>query len=504
MITPETLKFARAHRGEDVTELALHAKPPAGVDLAQALDQIAGYAKARTKLPFWAVCDDVIYPPRVPMEQGSSQFTAQYKAAVAHRLVIGEGRGSLTPTQPTSLTDLTGGFGVDFSYMAAEFTHATYIERQAELCAIAEHNMRALGISNARVVNADSTAVLADLPEQTMIYVDPARRDAHGARTYAIADCTPDVLGLRDELLAKARFVMIKLSPMLDWRKTVQDFAGAVAEVHIVSVGNECKELLLVLDRARVAPGRGEIPATSAATTTAATVSTEAVSDAMPQQHPQHPRQRQQREPQPLRIYCVNDDDIVVFEKIGSRGRDGADGNWTWLDPVGGTRTPRSDRNVSQNGTDTNGSSDTATTADSAADSNTANTAAANNTNNDTPIRYLYEPNASLMKAGCFDAIARHFGVSQVGPNSHLFAAAEPLASFPGRAFRVNAITGMGKRELKTALSGIRQANVAVRNFPMTVAQVRKKLRLADGSDVYIFATTLAGARHALLICEKL
>ena len=479
MITPETLEFARAHRGENVTELALHAKPPTGVDLAQALDQIAGYAKARTKLPFWATCDDVIYPPRVPMEQCSSQFTAQYKAAVAHRLISGEGRGSLALTQPTSLTDLTGGFGVDFSYMADEFTHATYIERQADLCAIAEHNMRALGISNARVVNADSTAVLADLPEQTMIYVDPARRDAHGARTYAIADCTPDVLGLRDELLGRARFVMIKLSPMLDWRKTVQDFAGTVAEVHIVSTGNECKELLLVLDRARIASGRGDIPATPAAT-----VSTATVSDAMPQQHPQHPRQRQQqREPQPLRIYCVNDDDIVVFEEVGSRGRDGADGNWAWLDPVGGTRTSRSDRNVSQNGTDTNGSSIAA---------------------NDTPIRYLYEPNASLMKAGCFDAIARHFGVSQVGQNSHLFAAAEPLASFPGRAFRVNAITGMGKRELKTALAGIRQANVAVRNFPMTVAQVRKKLRLADGSDVYIFATTLAGARHALLICEKL
>ena len=438
MITPETLEFARAHRGEDVTELALHAKPPAGVDLAQALDQIAGYAKARTKLPFWAACDDVIYPPRVPMEQCSSQFTAQYKAAVAHRLIHDEGSGdasgSLAPTQPTSLADLTGGFGVDFSYMAAEFTHATYIERQANLCEIAEHNMRALGISNARVVNADSTAVLADLPEQTMIYVDPARRDAHGARAYAIADCTPDVLGLRDELLAKTRFVMIKLSPMLDWRKTVQDFAGAVAEVHIVSTGNECKELLLVLDRARVASAHGETPETPVSAASA-------------------------WRSQPPSIHCVNDEDVITFDSAEARDAY-ASGN------------DSGDRDIP--GAD------------------------------DTPIRYLYEPNASLMKAGCFDAIARHFGVSQVGPNSHLFAAAEPLASFPGRAFRVNAVTGMGKRELKTALAGIRQANVAVRNFPMTVAQVRKKLRLADGSDVYIFATTLAGARHALLICEKL
>ena len=247
-ISESTWAFIAKHRREDVRDVALHAKHDGDVDVPFALEQIAGWQRASLKLPDWASHDGLIFPPQVPMEQCSSQFTAQYKARLAQRLLAEE---AVDDDSPASLVDLTGGFGVDFSYMSRVFNRATYVEQQSILCDIARHNFPILGLDHAEVINDDSTAVLDTLGRVSMIFLDPARRDDHGSRTYAIADCMPDVLTLKDMLLAKAPTVMVKLSPMLDWHKTVADFAGAVHEVHIVSTGNECKELLLVLGRGR-------------------------------------------------------------------------------------------------------------------------------------------------------------------------------------------------------------------------------------------------------------
>lgn len=403
MISDETRAFVAAHRNEDVRDLALHAGHPDGVDLTLALEQIAGWQTARAKLPDWAAHDDVWYPPHLSMEQCSSQFTATYKEGIARRLAADV---SGLPS-PSTLVDLTGGFGVDFSYMARAFERAVYVERQSHLCAIAEHNVPALGLDHARIVNAHAEGYLDAMPESTLVFLDPARRDTHGARTYAIADCTPDVLGMLDRLLAKAHRVMVKLSPMLDWHKTVDDFAGHVAEVHIVSTGNECKELLLVVDRGM---------------------------HAAPQ------------------VICVNDAQVFAFSPSDA------------ADPMGsGVRT-------SPDGHE---------------------------------WRYLYEPNASIMKAGCFDALARAFNAQMIGPNSHLFVASEPIAGFPGRSFAVEGVSTMNKRELKAALDDLTHANIAVRNFPMPVAALRKKLKLKDGGNAYLFATTDGLGRHLVIRCRK-
>ena len=180
--------------------------------------------------------------------------------------------------------DLTGGFGVDFAFMAQAF-HTTlstqipaksfYVERNPQLCDLAQHNFPLLGLRNTEVVcsttedflntlctnkkasptgggleGAEASPTGGGLEGATIIYLDPARRDDHGGRTYGIADCTPNVLELRDTLLAKADYVLLKLSPMLDWRKAVSDLGeDYVSEVHIVSVHNECKELLIVLQK---------------------------------------------------------------------------------------------------------------------------------------------------------------------------------------------------------------------------------------------------------------
>lgn len=435
IMNDETREFVAMHRNEDVRELALKAKRVEGLDLPLALDQIAGWQIASKKLPQWASCEGIVYPPHISMEQCSSQFTAQYKSEIAQTLLapaatvrarvsdsaesvmqtaksafqLSDSPESDTLVAKRAMVDLTGGFGVDFSYLARGFSQATYVERQRHLCDLAEHNMAALGLDQARIVCGDGVEYLRQMGPVDFIYLDPARRDEHGSRTYAIEDCTPNVLELRDLLLAKSQCTLVKLSPMLDWRKAVADFDGTVREVHIVATGNECKELLLVLG------------------------------------------QQVHEEPSAPRVFCVNDNQRIDYDSAA----------YTQGLRIGGKPLPEAKN-------------------------------------------YLYEPNASIMKAGCFDLVEERFGVTQVGPSSHLFVSATPVADFPGRGFAIEAIGGMNKKDIKRLLNGTKQANIAVRNFPLTAPQLRKKLKLADGGPVYLFGTTMQGCDHVLLRTSKI
>ena len=388
-----TIDFIRVHAEADVRQLALQGTKNPEVDLTFALDQIAGRQKAKSKLPSWAAIDGMTYPPHLSMEQCSSEQTARYKASIA-------GKGAL-------VVDLTAGFGVDLAFISQSFQQAVHIERQAPLCAISSENYKLLGLNHIEVVCTDGIDYLHQLDHADLIFLDPARRDDHGARTYGIADCTPNVLELRDELLQKADRVMLKLSPMLDWRKAVEDL-GNVNEVHIVSVDNECKELLLILSK----------------------------------------------EEKPLKLFCVNNGQ--VFE--------GDQGDWL------------NERSIAEIRVPVPMSSQT----------------------------YLFEPNASIMKAGCFALLEQRYNVSQLDKNSHLFVSDSDISDFPGRRFVIEKTTSMNKRELKEALDGINRANITVRNFPLSVAELRKRLKLKDGGDHYLFATTVAGNQHQLFLCRKI
>lgn len=397
-----TAEFIREYRERDIRQLALQANRFPDVDMPYALDQIQGWQIARRKLPKWAACDGVIFPPHLSMEQCSSEPTAQYKLNLAMEWAERVGHAS-------RMTDLTGGFGVDFSFTSCAFAAATYVERNEQLCHIVEHNLPLLGLNNATVVCADAVEYLSTVEPQTMLFLDPARRDEHGAKTVMLADCTPDVVQLLPKLLEKSRFTMLKLSPMLDWHKAVDDLQGIVREVHIVSVGGECKELLLVL-------------------------STVVESE--------------------LKVYCA---DLSTASDTSSIF----------------VYTPGSSAPVANSKLKTQNS------------------------------KFVHEPNASIMKAGCFDELAAAYGVSPVSRNSHLFLSDEPVEGFPGRSFVVECVTTMNKSELRKALVGIEKANIATRNFPLTVAELRKRLKLKDGGDVYIFATTTAEGEHLLLISRK-
>lgn len=383
----DILEFARKHRNDDVNTLALKARAYPDVDMTLALQQIAGYRIAVDKLPLWAATDGIIYAPQLSMEQCSSQVTAQYKA----RLVDGD-----------SMVDLTGGLGVDFSFMARERASATYIERQEHLCEIARHNFKVLGL-NAQVVNGDGVEYLESMQPVDTIYIDPARRDKAGNRVFALSDCTPDVSQIASLMLKKSSTVIIKLSPMLDHR-SVALALPCVQQLHIVSTRGECKELLVVLKRDYA----GEVM-----------------------------------------VHCVNDDETMEFA-LGS------------------------EKNIAPTWNE-----------------------------NSTP-QFIFEPNASIMKAGAYNLLANKLGLSVVSVDSHLLVGDECDGNFPGRTFAVEAITTMNKKDVKQLMAGIDSANVAVRNFPLKAPELAKRLKVKDGGNMFIIGTTTTSGKHILIKAKRL
>lgn len=504
-----TLDFIRQHQDDDVRQLAFLGSKYPEVDMPFALDQIRGRKMARVKLPRWASIDGIIYPPHISMEQCSSEQTALYKAELAARLLglspssseNGEekekesenasnlhlseicefaGKGAVDSefakneatckkqqilteseenvneikdephegdfSEEIGFVDLTGGFGVDFSYIASRLgVKSMYVERQTHLCEAAKENFERLGLKNVSVKNGDGIEVLhsfaskkeaaasdslgitEDQPQSLLktnlglklIFIDPARRDDAGNKVVSLKDCTPDVTVLQEEMLSKADYVIIKLSPMLDWHRSVSEL-NCVQEVHIISVNNECKELLLVLS----ARNMGEMEASSA--------------------------DGEVKHAGSLRIYCVNDAQSFDCDELDMESS-----------PVKIAPSTLEE------------------------------------------MQYLYEPNASLMKAGCFSVLSERYGARMLSKNSHLFVSQASIEAFPGRSFRIIAISSFNKKELKRHLSGITKANIATRNFPLSVAELRKRLKLKDGGETYIFATTLSDESHVLVITEK-
>lgn len=448
-----TAEFIQEYREKDTRQLALQSARFPDVDMPYALDQIKGWQTARRKLPTWAACDGIVYPPHLSMEQCSSEPTAQYKLNLAMEWSCRIESSELRVESSSSMTDLTGGFGVDFSFTSCAFASATYVERNAQLCHMVEHNLPLLGIDNAKVVCADAVDYLSTLDMQTMIFLDPARRDQHGAKTVMLADCTPDVVQLLPQLLKKSRFTMLKLSPMLDWHKAVEDLQGTVREVHIVSVGGECKELLLVL-------------------------SEEIESE--------------------LKVFCA---DLEVGGGSGEAGLSGGSSRSSGSSSSSLSSEPSFPRTPSSPCAPSSPSAPSHASLFVYAPG--ASRPAPNSQLPTQNSKFLHEPNASIMKAGCFDELAAAYGVSPVSRNSHLFLSADPVDGFPGRSFSIERVTTLNKRELRQALAGIEKANIATRNFPLSVAELRKRLKLKDGGDVYIFATTTAEDEHLLLISHK-
>ena len=366
-------------------KLALRKSEFDGVEMKEVVAQIAAAAKAKDKLPTWYETPGIYYPSKLSVEQTSSEITARYKAS----LIEGE-----------SLIDLTGGFGVDAYFFAKKAAHVIHCEIQPDLSAIALHNFRQLGVGNVECRVGDGTQILRDhFSRLDWIYVDPARRHDLKGKVFRLSDCQPDVTSILDEYFRKASHVLIKASPLIDLTSGIRDLRF-VKEVHIVSVQNEVKELLWLLEDGFT----GDVT-----------------------------------------IRTIN------------FGKDIQEFSFNWGSGAQETHA--------------------------------------------APGRYLYEPNAALMKSGGFGALSEAFQVSSLHKHAHLFTS-DTLLDFPGRRFEIQEILPYGKEAVKI-ISKLPAANLSVRHFPESVADLRKRTRLKDGGDTYIFFTTSPDDRKIVLICTK-
>lgn len=407
-------EFILQHIEEDVRRVALQ-KTPEGVDIAWCLQQIEGYQLAKKKLPRWTRTHkpnktnktngtgDVLlwFPPRLSMEQCSSELTAQYKRSVLERCLSEMGM----KVEESCFTDLTGGFGIDFTYMAQGFKHATYVERMPHLCDIARHNFPLLGLKHANIVNGVAEEIL----NTGVFFLDPARRDDVGRKVFALEDCTPNLIELQDELLNRADLVMVKLSPMLDITQALRS-VKCVSEVHVVSVQGECKEVLLVMK-----PNNNTT----------------------------------------LTYHCIN---------LG-----------TYEDAIICTEEEKNKSAIVYDGMLERG--------------------------------LIVEPNASILKAGVQDVLCQRYGLQKLHPISNLYITPTTEVgerkAILGRTFVIETVGDFSKTGIKRVLGDLKQANITIRNFPGTVADLRKRFKLKEGGDVYIFVTTLADGSHAILRCRK-
>ncbi|MBP3519094.1 MAG: SAM-dependent methyltransferase [Parabacteroides sp.] len=391
-LTTSYIQFIKDHAADDLSRLLLSAAKYPGMDIPFLVDQIAARRQIREKLPSWYEDGQLVFPAKIAAEQCSSEQTAAYKQEL-----IGEG---------WTVCDLTGGLGIDSYFLSRKAKQLTYIERFLTYCEAAKHNFFVLGASNITVVNADTAQSVKTLPEVDAFYIDPARRGESNKRVFALQDCEPDLPGLLPELLKRSPRVIAKLSPMADIQMTLELLPGTTS-VHILSVRNECKELLFVTERGKA--------------------------DCTPS------------------IRCVN------FTPDGMQSF-----LFTWEEE-------RKADLVLAEQVDT----------------------------------YLYEPNASVLKAGAFKQIAVRTGVKKLQVSSHLYTSDRWVPDFPGRRFLVEEVLPFTGKLCKGLARTIPQANITVRNFPLSVEELRKRTKIADGGPVYLFATTLAGGEKVLIKCSK-
>ncbi len=423
-LTPEQEQFILAHEHEDVRETALRFVRG---DMPLLLAQIAGRQKAEKKIPQWYAKKGIVYPVHLSLEQSSSELTALYKASLLSGNNEARGDASLGNERVKSFfstyehnvfVDMTGGMGIDFSFMSPYFRKAVYVEKNEDLCRIATHNFDVLDLINTTVYCSDAEDFLKQTAPLDVIYLDPSRRDVSGKKLFRIEDCSPDLSEIKSLLLEKSDRIMVKYSPMLDISLAVKSL-GNVREVHVVSVDNECKELLFLLSN-----GKED------------TIQEDTIKEVVTEPF----------------FMAVN------------------------LKTAGGMEAFPFTMKQEQNAVISFA---------------------------EDPSRYLYEPNASILKAGAFKSVAQTYNLQKLHINSHLYTSDELVMNFPGRIFEVISFFTPNKKNIKNFSRETKKANITVRNFPMTVADIRRKTALEEGGDTYLFATTLFDGRKTWIVCRK-
>lgn len=380
------IDFIKNNQHKPLPEIALLLSKHPELDKNFILNQINGLQKAKLKLPSFYENKDIIYPTGLSMEQCSSEQTALFKS----KLVKGK-----------TAIDLTGGFGVDAYFFSKHFVNVSYVEQNPDLFELVQHNFKVLNAS----INCYQTSCEKFLSKNNqqfdLAYIDPSRRDEN-KRVFKLAECTPNVIELLPQLLKTAKQVLIKTSPLLDIKQTLNDLKS-VSKVWVVSVQNDCKEVLFLVDGTTIL------------------------------------------NPEIIAVNITKDISLFSFDY----------------------------------------EHESAISVDFS-----------------EPLTYLYEPNASVLKAGGFKSISAQFGINKLAVNTHLYTSYKLITDFPGRVFKINSILDYNEKSVRTL--GLKKANITTRNFPDSIEQIKKKLKLSDGGNHYLFATRDSKDKLVLISCEKL
>jgi hypothetical protein len=402
-ITPETLKqlsaeplqrFIRDHEKTDERTFVLHQKEVSGIPAALIADQIGGRKKCKDKLPGFYQTSGIIYPPSINLEQASSEQTALFKTGILAQLF---------PSGAHTGVDLTGGFGVDAFYMSKMVRDLHFVERNSYILEIAKHNHAVLGVDNIHyhVLPAEKFMEI-NTEGCDFVYADPSRRTTTGKKIQALQDSEPDIVKLSLQIMTRASFLLVKTSPLLDIQAGIMKLPS-VKKVFVLSVDNECKEVLFLCQQ-----NFSGIPGIET-------------------------------------VNLPNRKNPEVFQFTFSTERE--------------AQVDFSD-----------------------------------------PLKYLYEPNASILKAGAFRSIASHFGVKKIEKNTHLYTADHLIAGFPGRVFLIAGFMRPDPAEAKKYFPD-GKANVTTRNYPLSVQELKKKTGLKDGGD--LFAIGFSGQQKKFLVVAK-
>jgi hypothetical protein len=399
LLSRKVQDFIRQHEHDDERKLVLQHKNIHGAPVAWVADQIAGRRKAKDKLPAYYRTDNILYPPPVNLEQSSSESTARYKSQITKTALLS---GSSTVQ---TIADLTGGFGIDSFFFSQSFGAVHYVEPNASLLDIARHNHRQLGASGITYhsMTAEEFLSVGDW-RSDLIYIDPSRRNSSKQKVFRLADCEPDVVTLQDGIFERTDWLLVKTSPLLDLQQGLSELKH-VSAIFVVSVNNDCKEVLFLCNRNALAE-----PSITAVN---------------------------------IQKECTDEFTFTLPEEKGAEVRYAE------------------------------------------------------------PGEYLYEPNASILKAGAFKILASKFDLAKLHSSTHLYTGQQLESSFPGRIFRVTAVV---KSDAKAVAQFFPEgkANIITRNYPLGVEEIKKKLKLKDGGDKYLLGFTAPGNNKMLVCAERL
>ena len=388
ILNTEIQHFINANLKSDIAKLVLKGSPFNGISIQEIVEQLVSKTKCEKKLPTWFLTEGIYFPNKLNIEQTSSEITAKYKAS----LISG-----------TSLIDVTGGFGVDAYYFSKKIKEVIHCEINQELSQIVAHNLKQLKCKNIETYVGDGIEFTTNSDKTyDWIYIDPSRRNDIKGKVFLLNDCLPNVPENLEKLFAKTNNILLKISPILDIKSAINELTF-VKEIHVVSLENEVKELLFILEK----------------------------------------------------NYCGN----------------------IHLKTINFLKSKKQCFNFELNSEEDIPSYS-------------------------APKKYLFEPNPAILKAGAFKQIATKLNIDKLHQHSHLYTS-NKLINFPGRSFLIEQITAYDKKILKKICPS-KKANITTRNFPETVAQIRKKTGLKDGGNKYLFFTTNLENNHIVLVCSKI